>query len=98
MNLKTRVERLERNRNRGTAEFVILRPLVPGEGESFLTVIKDGRTVRHGLVGPEEVTRLAKGESRSGAVTACRRAKRWLICPLPHARGNTKGNTEQTCA
>jgi hypothetical protein len=58
MNLKTRIERLE-SRNRGTAEFTIIRRIVPG-GEAFVTVIKDG-IVRRWEVTAEEADRLSEG-------------------------------------
>jgi DNA repair photolyase len=62
--LRLRLERLEAARGKGARNYIIIRPLVPGEGEAFVTEIKDGRVLRHGLVGPEEVARL-----REGAIT-----------------------------
>jgi hypothetical protein len=47
---------------------------------------------------PELVEKIARGDfSVTLRARACG-AKRRMICPLPHARGNTKGNTRQTGA
>jgi len=58
--LRSRLERLEKAaRNRGTAEFTIIRRIVPGN-EVFVTEIRNGRVTRRRELTPEEAARLAR--------------------------------------
>jgi hypothetical protein len=98
MNLKARLERLELARSRAVCDFTIVRRIIPG-GEAFVTEIRGGRIVRLREAMPyDEAAKLAREQSRSSAVTAVTTPPRSDDLPPPHARGNTKGNTEQACA